>query len=688
MKQYLNQLFSHATHAHQQGDYKTAESTYKQILRDFPGHPDATHFLGLIYSQKGDHINGIEYIKKAIAANPKNPVFHNNLGEAYRRQGNSKQALKCFEKATEVDPNFANGYFGQANLLKSDGNIQRVLDLYQRTIDLQPNHTEAYYNLGNTMMELGNYKSAIKIYQKLLAINSKHAEGHNNLAIALNEWDRTDEAIQHYHEAIKLNYQFIDAHQNLGMLFEKRGETDRAKKYYQNVKALSPADLLNDLAIVSVSPVIFKSNEEIDQYRSELNKNFNQYKGISINPAHLHKRNINTLSNLIYQGRDDLVLKKQFATLFNNSFPVIKPSLKEGKPHVGFVVTNGHEGVFIKCMAGILNNIDMERFKVTVVCSLPNGEKILRPAIKNSAIHFLSIPKRFDHAAEIILKGQFDILHYWEIGTDFTNYFLPFLRLAPVQCTSWGWPVTSAIPNVDYFISSEGLETTDSDNHYTEKLVKLKKLPVYYYKPEHVVAQKQLNEYGLPTDKHIYLCSQNLRKVHPDFDQLVEGILEGDPDGMVLFINDKQPQITTLLEKRLQTTVGNIYERICFMPRMKEQDYLNLLKLSHVALDTLYYCGGANTSYDAFAMGTPVITLPGKYHRSRYTYAAYRQMDITDCIAENEQDYIDKAIKIATDDKFRIKLSKKISQNSNFLFEDIEVVQELMDFFDMCHQAS
>lgn len=99
MKQYLNQLFSHATHAHQQGDYKTAESTYKQILRDFPGHPDATHFLGLIYSQKGDHINGIEYIKKAIAANPKNPVFHNNLGEAYRRQGNSKQALKCFEKS-------------------------------------------------------------------------------------------------------------------------------------------------------------------------------------------------------------------------------------------------------------------------------------------------------------------------------------------------------------------------------------------------------------------------------------------------------------------------------------------------------------------------------------------------------------------------------------------------------------
>ena len=29
------------------------------------------------------------------------------------------------------------------------------------------------------------------------------------------------------------------------------------------------------------------------------------------------------------------------------------------------------------------------------------------------------------------------------------NYFLPFARLAPVQCTGWGSTITSGVPAVD-----------------------------------------------------------------------------------------------------------------------------------------------------------------------------------------------------------------------------------------------
>jgi hypothetical protein len=30
-----------------------------------------------------------------------------------------------------------------------------------------------------------------------------------------------------------------------------------------------------------------------------------------------------------------------------------------------------------------------------------------------------------------------DLIYYWKVGTDALNYFLPFGRLAPVQCTGW-----------------------------------------------------------------------------------------------------------------------------------------------------------------------------------------------------------------------------------------------------------
>ena len=64
------------------------------------------------------------------------------------------------------------------------------------------------------------------------------------------------------------------------------------------------------------------------------------------------------------------------------------------------------------------------------------------------------------------------------------SYALAFSRLAPVQCVTWGHPVTTGIPTLDYFISSDLLEADGAEDHYTERLVRLKTLPIYYYRPE------------------------------------------------------------------------------------------------------------------------------------------------------------------------------------------------------------
>ena len=94
-----------------------------------------------------------------------------------------------------------------------------------------------------------------------------------------------------------------------------------------------------------------------------------------------------------------------------------------------------------------------------------------RSGIRNQAIRLLPAPTRFDPLVETIRDERCDVLYHWEIGTDNTNYFLPFCRLAPVQCTSWGVEVTSGIPEVDYYLSSELVEPEDAQDHYTEKLV-------------------------------------------------------------------------------------------------------------------------------------------------------------------------------------------------------------------------
>lgn len=64
-------------------------------------------------------------------------------------------------------------------------------------------------------------------------------------------------------------------------------------------------------------------------------------------------------------------------------------------------------------------------------------------------------------------------------ATDSSNYFLRFHRLAPVQCTGWGWPLSSGAPEIDYHITSEGLAPAGAERHFRELLARLPHLPAF-----------------------------------------------------------------------------------------------------------------------------------------------------------------------------------------------------------------
>jgi predicted O-linked N-acetylglucosamine transferase (SPINDLY family) len=104
------------------------------------------------------------------------------------------------------------------------------------------------------------------------------------------------------------------------------------------------------------------------------------------------------------------------------------------------------------------------------------------------------------------------------------------------------------------------------------------------------------------------------------------------------------------------------------------------MAVSDVILDTIHF-GGFNTSLEAFAVGTPVVTWPGKFQRSRHTAALYKEMGILDCIADSPARYIEIAVRLGTDSTYREKIKKRILANNHRLFEDHRVVKEYERFF-------
>ena len=68
--------------------------------------------------------------------------------------------------------------------------------------------------------------------------------------------------------------------------------------------------------------------------------------------------------------------------------------------------------------------------------------------------------------------------------------------------------------------------------------------------------------------------------------------------------------IQDTLIKRLEQTLGSNMTRVHFIEWQKsERDFYKLLSIADVIIDP-YPFGGCNTSFSAFSMGRPIVTMP------------------------------------------------------------------------------
>lgn len=184
----------------------------------------------------------------------------------------------------------------------------------------------------------------------------------------------------------------------------------------------------------------------------------------------------------------------------------------------------------------------------------------------------------------------------------------------------------------------------------------------------------------MPQKTVIAARSQFSFKIHPIFDALILGILTRDPAGIVVFLRGAFEQWTQMLRQRFSQSIGALAERIVFLPGMNNQSFLELLAIGDVVLDTKYF-NGMNSSLESFAIGTPVVTLPTDLQRGRHTQAMYRKMGILECIARDDQDYVDIAVRLGTDRAYAGEIRRRILACNGVLFENPRVVREFERLF-------
>ncbi len=636
-----------ATAHHQTGRRREAEAGYREILSAARDQPDALHQLGLLLAETGRADEGIVLMERAIK----------------QRRG------------------FAEARFNLGAVLHEIGRTGEAAAHYSAVLEQKPDFTQARFNLATAKIDLGQMASAEEEFRKLLKREPSHALALNGLGVTLDEQGRFAEAEAAFGEAIAADPTCADASVNLGNLLYDRGDWRQAAARYR--EAGHDAARIKEATVL---PVIMGSHEEVASSRRRFDDAVEALLGESLSVEDPLAQIGMTGFYLAYHGFDDRKSQSNLAKLLLKSCPALgfmaphcqSPAAPGEKIRIGFISQYFNNHTIGRLMRGVIAGLDRTRFAVTVF-GWPGNADAIGTEIKRAADRAIELPATLEGAREVIAGEALDVLYYADIGMEPFTYFLGFARLAPVQCAFWGHPMTTGLANIDYFISAEDLETDKGEDHYTEKLVRLKTPAVSYRRPEAPAPGKTREEFGLEADAHIYLCPQTLFKFHPDFDALLGAILDGDPAGTLVLIEGKHEEWRALLMARLRGSIGDAAGRIRFVPRQGFDDFLSLLRCADVILDPPVF-GGGNSTLEALAMGTPVVTLPSDYLRARISTAWYRKMEIMDCVAKDAKDYVRIALELGRDAARRAEVARRIAKRADILFDDADAVRGLEGF--------
>ncbi len=136
---------------------------------------------------------------------------------------------------------------------------------------------------------------------------------------------------------------------------------------------------------------------------------------------------------------------------------------------------------------------------------------------------------------------------------------------------------------------------------------------------------------------------------------------------------------TRLVRERIQRVMPDVADRVLWLPPLPRDLFLALLRMADVLLDPITF-GGGNTTYEALAMATPVVTLPGELMRTRITSALYAKAGYTELVTRSAAEYVERAVALGTEPEYRARVRERISSTCDALFEDDAELRDLETF--------
>lgn len=683
---------------HQMGRKGAAALIGRAVALD-PAFAEAHNDHGVILAAEGNLIEAPACFERALMLKPNFNDARNNLGQALQRLGRSDEAVVQFEQALAGSPNPALAHFNLAMALKQQGASAQSVAHLHKAAGLRPDFFEAHINLAILFQESGRPAEALVAAERAVALRPGLAGARNNLGNILRAVGRLDDAIVQYDAALAAAPDFAMAHYNRGMALRGQSKIEQARESFARAFMLQPDFLEAEFAMcIAELPIIYEEAAAIIDrrrvYRERLTKLVADVEKAGAPEALANAVGSHQPFYLPYQGMDDRDLQKSYGALVGRIMalhypvPPLPPGPARGEPIrlgivSGFFRQHSNWKIPIK---GWLEQLDRKRFHVFGYYTAADRDAETEVA-ERLCDRFVQGPLSPEAWRRTILADAPHILLYPEIGMDITTAQLAAQRLASVQCCSWGHPVTSGFPTMDYFISSELMEPPDGELHYSEKLIRLPNLSIYYEPNEIRPAQLGRPALGLRPDAIVYWCCQSLPKYLPQFDQVFARIAREVGNCQFTFIEFAgSQQVNETFRRRLDRAFADqglqASNHCVVLPRLEPDKFVSAIRQCDIVLDSIGW-SGCNSTLESLAHNLPIVTLAGNLMRGRHTAAILEMMGIRETTAQTIDEYVAIAVNLGRNAQERAAVAARMKANKHRVYRDQASIAALEDFMTL-----
>jgi protein O-GlcNAc transferase len=591
------------------GRYAAAAESWRLVLTELPEDADAALNLARCLYTSADFIGAETVLRHRIAEYADDAAVLICLGVVLGIQGQLEEAEQAFARGLTIAPAIATAWVSRSDVLRRLARLEAAEMAARRALTIDPGLAEAAVNLGNALDGQYRHAEAEAAFDLALSLRSDCAEAFNGRGVVRLRRGAPVSAETDFRNLLRLRPDLAIVRSNLGISLLDQGQPVAAREAMRRACAQCPdvpAAWRNLLFCLNYQPDL--SAEDIfAEYRSWGEK--------QPPPSGLRVRPIAVADRRLRIGYVSPDFRAQSARFF------IKP---------------------------LLAAHDREKIEVFCYAELPHSDATTGQ-LQALADHWrLTVELSDEKLAALIQSDKIDVLV--DMGGYSTHSRITVFsrKPAPVQIEYLlGHGATSGLLTIDGFLADARLVPTNYDHLFTERVLRLERIPLAYEPPPELpaVGPQPGKSRGYITFGHFGRTA----RIHDGVVAAWARILCGVP-GSRLVLNSlpySEAALSKLFLDRF-TRHGIEPHRIdLIFTQPQERTFLAYNDID-IALDPFPHNAGT-TTIEALWMGVPVVSLMDRPPVGRFGASILHAVGLDDWSKSDLDAYVACAIEAASD---------------------------------------